>query len=189
MLRRMPNSRELRVIRRLRSAGCPVDYEHLPKPPCPLRNVMKTTIQGGNLVPTAGGYVIAFGIKALACTALSICRFELRADWFTQQVSWLRPCEQHGRKICFHARTSKRHDPQFSSGNLLTSRTWLLKRGDYLAGVLFGALHESLPPTLPENLEVTVHVEDLAGYEYSFPVLLENTVPKAVLKQPIGEPW
>jgi hypothetical protein len=175
------------MLRRLRSAGCPVDPEHLPQPRCPLRDFRKTTIKGTNIFPIAGGYGIAFGIKALACAALTVCQFDLRANWFKQPISWIRPCDRHPNQYCFHLRSAG-HNDLAPSGNVLTRKTWLLGRGDYLEGLLLGALHESLPSTLGKTLEATLSIADLAGNEYHFPVSLLNEITQTAMKQPIGEP-
>ena len=181
------NPEQLQVVRRLRSAGCPVDLEHLPQPRCPLRDFRKTSISGTNIFPIVGGYGIAFGIKALACASLTVCQFDLRANWFKQPISWIGPCDEHPNRYCF-PRPSGSHADLVPSGNVLPRKTWLLGRGDYLDGLLLGALHESLPATLEKTLAATLSIADLAGNEYHFPVLLLNEISQKAMNQPIGEP-
>lgn len=179
---RRPNAEEWRVLRRLQSAGCPIDHQHLPMSLCPLRDIRKTRITGTNIFPTKDGFGIAFGIRALACAALTVCRFDLRADWFKGPISWQRPCEQHAGYHCFPG--TKGHLVQFRSGDVLADKTSLLKRGWHLDGILAGTVHEILFSTLPEELEVKVYIEDLAGNEYWFPVLLENKLNRTIASSP-----
>ena len=179
---RQPNAEEWRVLRRLQSAGCPIDHQHLPLSLCPLREIRKTAISGTNVFPIKDGFGIAFGIRALACAALTICRFDLRADWFRGPISWQRPCQQHAGYHCFHG-IGGRHI-QLKSADLLASKTSLLKRGWHLEGILAGTVPEILRSTLPEQLEVNVYVEDLAGNEYWFPVLLENELNRTTASSP-----
>lgn len=185
MLKKAANPEQLKILRRLRSAGCPVDSEHLPQPPSPLRDFRQAGVQGTNVIPIAGGYGIVLGIKALSCATVTVCHFDLRANWFKGSISWLQACDEHPNHYCFQKRSGAHLE--WSSGNVLTRMTWLLKRGDYLEGRLFGALHEPLPSTLPRTLEATLSIADLAGNEYHFPLSLLNGLPQTVLNQPIGE--
>jgi hypothetical protein len=186
VLKRVANPEQLQVLRRLRSAGCPVEPEHLPQPRCPLRDFRQAGVQGTNVIPIAGGFGIILGIKALACAALTVCQFDLRANWFKQPISWIRPCDQHPNRYCFRQRSGDH--TVWSSDDLLTRRTRLLRRGDYLDGRLFGTLYESLSSTLGKTLDATLSIVDLAGNEYHFPVVLLNEIPQTVMNQPIGEP-
>ena len=185
MLKRAANSEQLQLLRRLRFAGCPVDPEHLPQPRCPLRDFRQAGVKGTNIIPIADGYGIIFGIKALACAALTVCRFDLRANWFKQPISWIKPCDQHPNRYCFQQRSGDH--TVWSSDDVLTGRTHLLKRGEYLQGRLFGGLHESLSAPLGKALEATLSIADLAGNEYQFSVTLLNGMPETVVNQPADQ--
>jgi hypothetical protein len=72
----------------------------------------------------------------------------------------------------------------WSSDDVLTGRTRLLRRGEYLQGRLFGALHESPSAPLGKALEATLSIADLAGNEYQFSVSLLNGMPETVVNPP-----
>jgi hypothetical protein len=185
VLKRVVNSEQLQLLRRLRFAGCPIDSEHLPQPLCPLRDFRQAGVQGTNIIPIAGGFGIILGVKALACAALTVCQFDLRANWFKEPISWIKPCDEHPNRYCFRQRSGDH--TVWSSDDVLTGRTRLLRRGEYLQGRLFGALHESLSAPLGKTLEATLSIADLAGNECQFSVSLLNGMLETVVGQPTDQ--
>jgi len=161
------------VLHRLRSAGCPVDHEQMPIPLHVFTEPWATQIW-----PLSGGTAIAFLVRVVASTSITIRRFHLRADWLTGEISWLEFCDQHPynsqKFYCFH-KCSGQND-QFSSEDVLNHRTLhrgVLKRGGFLSGYLLGAFRYAPPPMrIGTKLEATLGIEDLFEHEYRFPIVL-----------------
>lgn len=177
---RRPNQWE--VFRRLRSAGCPVDLEHLPLPSYPLSvsNLDNNLSTGIYPLPGATGIVLA--LRIVATSRLTITYLGLRANWLSQPVSWLERCPRHPRAYetyyCFH-------DCAYGYFRMASSSVlnWLqnfgtLKPGVRLFGCLMGVFSGVLPATAPEKLEATLVVRDLAGDEHPFQVWIANTKPQ-----------
>ena len=166
------------VLHRLRSAGCPIDYEHLPTP----LHVF-TEPEATQIWPVSGGTEIAFLVRVVASTSITIRRFHLRADWLNGEISWLEFCDQHPdnsqKHYCFHEYSGR--NVQFSSEDVLNHRTLhrgVLKRNGFLSGFLLGSTFpDAVPPArIGTKLEATLSIEDLFEHEYRFPiVLLDHT--------------
>jgi hypothetical protein len=161
------------VLHRLRSAGCPIDYEHLPAP------LHVFTEPGATQVlTTSSGTRIALLVRVVASTSITIRRFHLRADWLNGEISWLEFCDQHPgnsqKHYCFHEYSGR--NVQFSSEDVLNHRTLhrgVLKRNGFLSGYLLGTFQYAHFPTgIGTKLEVTLGIEDLFEHEYEFPIVL-----------------
>ncbi|MGA8213429.1 MAG: hypothetical protein WB799_07530 [Candidatus Sulfotelmatobacter sp.] len=177
MIKRALQPEQWQVLHRLRSVGCPVDYEHLPTPLQVFAEPWATQI-----LPMSGGTGIALLVRVVASTSITIRRFRLRTDWLKDEISWLRFCNQHQgdsqKHYCFQA--CSRGNAQFSSEEVLNHRTLhrgVLKRCGFLSGFLLGTFHDALPPTgIGTKLQATLSIEDLFEHEYRFPiVLLDHT--------------
>ena len=164
------------ALRRLRSVGCPVDYEHLPSPLHVFTEPWATRI-----LPMGYRTGIALPVRVVARTSIIIRRFRLRADWLRDEVFWLRFCDQHPytqKHYCFGQ--SSCGNIRFPSEEVLNHRTLdrgVLKRDGLLSGFLLGTFYDRLPPTgVGTKLEATLCIEDLFENEHAFPiVLLDHT--------------
>jgi len=177
------------IFRRLRSAGCPVDLEHLPQAWSPLLVSSGTSGWPTDLFPMPETTGILLPVIIRAHRRLVIADFALTADWLTQPVSWLGRCDQnHERCYSFH---SCRYGPVRLNSEMVLN--WYLpfralSGGSRTTGLLMGSFPEILPSTAPETLEATLSIRDLAGDEYRFRLELkniklpENALVKAVLE-------
>jgi hypothetical protein len=166
------------VLRRLRSVGCPVDYEHLPSPLHVFTEPCSTRI----LTMLDGNTGIALPVRVVARTSTTIRRFRLRADWLKDEVSWLGFCDQHPgdsqKHYCFHQCSCG--NIRFPSEEVLNHRTLhrgVLRRGGFLSGFLLGTFNDQLPPTgIGTKLQATLCIADVFENEHPFPiVLLDHT--------------
>jgi hypothetical protein len=167
------------VLRRLRSVGCPIDYEHLPGPLHVFNEPWATQI-----FPMPDGTGIAFAVRVVANTSTTIRRFRLRADWLKDELSWLGLCDQHRgdpqKHYCFHQCAGR---SRFRSEEVLNHRTLhrgVLKGGGFLSGFFLGTFHDRLPPTgIGTTLQATLCIEDVFENEHQFPiVLLDHTTDR-----------
>jgi len=112
MIKRALQAEQWQVLGRLRSVGCPVDYDHLPTPLHVFTEPSATRIW-----PMSGGSEIALLVRVVASTSMTIRRFRLRADWLKDEISWLGFCDQHPgnpqKHYCFDACSGR--NGQFSS--------------------------------------------------------------------------
>jgi hypothetical protein len=177
IVKRALQAEQWQVLHRLRSVGCPVDYDHLPTPVHVFTEPSATKI-----VPMSGGTGIALQVRVVASTSITIRQFRLRADWLENEISWLRFCDEHPgdsqKHYCFHECSCG--NVKFSSEEVLNHRTLhrgVLKRGGFLSGFLLGTFPDALPPTgIGTKLQATLSIEDLFEHEYRFPiVLLDHT--------------
>jgi len=180
MTKRALQAEQWQVLHRLRSVGCPVDYEHLPAP----LHVF-TEPSATQLLPISGDTGIALLVRIVASTSITIRRFRLRADWLEDEISWLQFCDQYPgnsqKHYCFHA--CSRGNGQFPSEDVLNHRTLhrgVLKSGGFLSGFLLGTFPDALPPTgIGTKLEATLSIEDLFEHEYRFPIVLLDHTKKS----------
>jgi hypothetical protein len=165
-----------KVLRRLRSVGCPVDYERLPSPLHVFTEPWATRIS-----PMLDGTGIALPVRVVARTSTTIRGFRLRADWLKDEVSWLGFCDQHPgdsqKHYCFHQGSRNIRFPSEEVLNHRTLHRGVLKRGGFLSGFLLGTFHDQLPPTgIGTKLQATLCIEDVFENEHPFPiVLLDHT--------------
>ena len=176
MLKRAANSEQLQLLRRLRFAGCPVDPEHLPQPRCPLRDFRQAGVKGTNIIPIADGYGIIFGIKALACAALTVCRFDLRANWFKQPISWIKPCDQHPNRYCFQQRSGDH--TVWSSDDVLTGRPTCSSAASISRGACLADFMNPCPHRLEKRLRRHSRSQTWQGTNISFQLRSSTECPK-----------
>jgi hypothetical protein len=161
------------VLHRLRSVGCPVDYEHLPTP----QHVF-TEADATKVLRMSSGTAIALLVRVVASASITIRRFRLRADSRGDEICWLGFCDQlqgdSQNRYCFPA--CSKGNVQFSSEDVLNHRTLhrgVLKRGGFLSGYLLGTFqYVPFPTGIGTKLQVTLIIEDLFEHEYEFPILL-----------------
>lgn len=161
------------VLRRLRSVGCPVDYEHLPSPLHVFTEPWATQI----LTMLDGNIGIALPVRVVATTSITILRFRLRADWLKDEASWLRFCDQHRgdsqKHYCFDSCSGNIRFPSEEVLNHRTRHRGVLKRGGFLSGFLLWTFHDQLPRTgIGTKLQATLCIEDVFENEHLFPIVL-----------------
>ncbi len=161
------------MLHRLRTVGCPVDYEHLPNPLHVFTEPSATQI-----FPVSGGTGIAFLLRVVASTSITIRQFHLRADWLVDQIDWLDICSQHEdgpqKGYCFPE--DSHESVHYSFDKVLNHRTLhrgVLSAGGFLSGFLLGTFQDACPPTgIGTKLQATLSIEDLFEHEYRFPIML-----------------
>src|SRR5262249_8807510 len=89
------------ILRRLRSASCPVDLQHLPAVRRPIRVGWEASPCGFHLFPIAGGAALVLPLRIVAQNAFTLSRLHLWGDWVKKEISWLTRCDQNGQ-YCFH---------------------------------------------------------------------------------------
>jgi hypothetical protein len=180
MIKRALQPEQWQVLHRLRSVGCPVDYEHLPAPLDVFAEPQATQI-----FPMSDGTGIALPVRVVASTSITIRRFRLQGDWLKDEISWLGFCDKHPgdsqKHYCFHECSYAK--VRFSSEEVLNHRTLhrgVLKRCGFLSGFLLGTFHSALPPTnIGSKLQATLSIEDLFEHEYRFPIVLLDHTSKS----------
>jgi hypothetical protein len=182
VLTRTPSADQWKVLRRLRSIGCPLDWDHLAVPLRPLRVSLNHIIEGTNVFSVPGGTAIALGVLVFASTPVTIAGYTLEADWLSKPGSWLEPCSEHKGKYCFHECSLWPERLQLDAGDVLNHRksnrkqphAGTLPRGTSIDGFLLATFPEVTPPTAAEVLPATLWIEDQFGDAYPFRLLLDN---------------
>jgi hypothetical protein len=182
VLTRTPSADQWKVLRRLRSIGCPLDWDHLAVPLRPLRVSLNHTIEGTNVFSVPGGTGIAAGVRVFASTPVNITRYTLEADWLSKPGSWLEPCSEHKGKYCFHECSLGPGRWHPDAGEVLNHRrsnrnpphAGTVPRGTSIDGFLLATFPEVTPPTAAEVLPATLWIEDQFGDAYPFRLLLDN---------------
>jgi len=184
------------ILRRLQAVGCPLDYEELPEPTYPLRVRCATSAFGTHLFSLPSGMGIIVPLQIIASAPITINRFDLRADWLRNPVTWVSQCRQHWGNFkwyyCLHG--TPHGDLQFKWETALNHRTGnageskrlspfiqdgVLKRGAEMKGSLVGTFPDTLPVSIGPKLAATLNIEDLFGKKYPYSVVLENKQPAA----------
>ena len=177
MLTRTPSADQWKVLRRLRSIGCPLDWDHLAVPLRPLRVSLNHIIEGTNVFSVPGVTGIVLPVRVLASTPVTIAGYTLEADWLSKPGSLLEPCSEHKGKYCFHECSLSSKRLHFDAGAVLNRKrpdAGPLPRGLSIYGFLLATFPEVTPPTAAELLPATLWIEDEFGDAYPFRLLLHN---------------
>jgi hypothetical protein len=173
MRNKAPDSKQWQTFTRLQAAGCPLDWERLPRRRYPLE-VRTLTDSPTDIYPMADATGIVLPLTILALRRpFMFHNFELRADWLVQPVFWIRRCAQHAA-YCFHQCVYG--DQKFDSVlNHYTEGGCLLKPGMKVPGRLVGKFRGRLAETAPSQLPATLWIREESGEEYPFGVSINNT--------------
>ncbi len=201
MRNRSIDPRQWQIIRRLHAVGCPLEDDlRTGGPTHPLRVIQETSNLGTDLLPMSSGMGLVLKLRIVASVRITICRFDLQADWLKTPITWVDVCSQHStnRSYCLHG--TSRGDLKVKWEEGLNHRIGIslaasiypgipdggvLKRFSEIRGFLIGTFPGTLPATTGRKLEATLYVTDLMGEEYPYSVVIENTQPK--LEGPILE--
>jgi hypothetical protein len=189
VLTRPLKAEQWKVLRRLRSVGCPLDWDHLAAASGPLRAFVSGSAAGTNVFSIPGGTGIVLGVEILASVPVNIIGFALEADWLNTQASWLEPCGEHKGKYCFHSCSLHPTGTRIDQEYVLNNRTSTAKRphagkilrGGSMHGLLLATFPEVTSPTAAELLPATLWIGTEFGDSYPFRLLLAN---KEVAAQP-----
>ena len=141
-----PRPEQWAILRRLRSASCPVDLEHLPPVRHPIWVHCEASPCGFHLFPVAGGAALVLPLRIVAQNAFTLFRLDLWGDWVKKEISWLTRCNQHGQ-YCFHGYREE-YSLLFSFEKVLNYRfspTIDLKAGSTMRGLAVGFLPDLAP--------------------------------------------
>jgi hypothetical protein len=169
-----PRPEQWAILRRLRSASCPVDLEHLPPVRHPIRVGCEASPCGFHLFPIAGGAALVLPLRIVAQSAFTLCRLHLWGDWVKKEISWLTRCDRHGQ-YCFHEYRGE-YSLLFSFEEVLNYRfrpTIELKAGSTLRGLAIGFLPDLAPFEKEEKLAAMICLEDVLGDQYPFNIVLD----------------
>jgi hypothetical protein len=169
MIKRELQREQWKVLDRLRSVACPVDYEDLPNP---LHLFAEPRATQWLTMPSGEG--LALGVRIVASAAITICRFRLRIEPPMGEISWLEPCKLHPyisqKSYSFHECSSG--SAHFLSENVLNHRTLhrgMMKRGGFMSGYLLGTF-VCARSSKRCSVRATLSIEDLFEHEYQFPI-------------------
>ncbi len=182
MLTRTTRAEQWKVLRRLHSVGCPLDWDHVAVPSRPLRISLTSSIEGTNIFSVPGGTGIALGLLVFASAPVTIAEYMLEADWLNTPGSCIEPCSEHKGKYCFHecslGHKGERIDAEFVLNRRRSSRqqpdVGTFRRGDSIEELLLATFPEVTPPTAAALLPATLWIEDRFGDSYPFRLLLDN---------------
>jgi hypothetical protein len=180
---RSPRPQPWELLRRLRTVGCPVDWEHLAKYPLRVRTLATKLPTGIFALLQDTGIVLRIQIAALA--PLTIAQFHIEAGWLPRPVSWLKICAQHPGSYCFHLKESR--PMQFQPGIVINHRTGMagaMKRGSYMCGFLLGTVPGAVSPVTGDEAagDATLWIEDVFGDRYPFPIRIDRSSPDEWLR-------
>jgi hypothetical protein len=165
------------TFERLQQAGCPLDWDHLPRCSCPLDVVTIPSSISTNVFPMEDGTTgLALPLAIQTRALFVILKIELLAEWLVPSVSWISNCDKLGSQFyCFHGCVdgNRRFDSRYTL-NWLCRRLTQLKGNCVESGFLLGKFCGSLPASAPSTLHATLWIHGLT-YRYPFPVSIDNT--------------
>ena len=141
-----PSPEQWQLLRRLQTAGCPLDLERLLPPDYPLRVISLNSGLPTNVFPLAGGagVGIVLILRIAASASITIAGFRLQAEWLASPLSWVERCPEHPRRYCL--RTEGGHT-SFDAATTIHSRklhSGRLQAGKYIQGFLVGTTGAAL---------------------------------------------
>lgn len=174
--RKITTPQEYHLLRRLDAVGCPVNWNELAEPCCPLRLIHEPGILGTELFPMKSGTGLAFRVDITASVEFSIRSIRLQAKWLRGGIAWLDQCATHERCHCFHGCFDG--DVRFSAGGVVNRRfcQWpIMRRGESVRGQMAFILSEVVSPSVGSRLPATLWFEDRFGTSYPYDLTFENS--------------
>jgi hypothetical protein len=165
----MTTPHEDRLLRRLASAGCPINWEELAEPCSPLRIIHEPAALGTELFPLGDRIGLACCLRITASVPFTITAISLGTGVTRGSLTWLTYCEQHG-KYCFH--DCCKGDVRIAADGVLNRRIMRglrLKRGESVRGYIALILSEGMSPNdMVQKATLRIHDQFDKSYPYRF---------------------
>ena len=175
-----PTSQQWTLLRRMRAAGCPIDYRYLILPSRPLTLVNHPLLHknGGatNVFRTDGQTWMVLYVEMSVASTVQIGALRLRAHWLAGEATLVEPCLQHAENYCLPLYSGGKHwsIPSQSVLNSWKRRKGILSRGLYHKGYILARGTDFLATSRAQYIDMDVCIADWLGHEMVFPVVLVN---------------
>jgi len=152
-----PTFQQWTLLRRMRAAGCPIDYRYLTLPSRPLTVVSHPLplANGGatNVFRRDGQTWMALHVEMSVASTVRIGALRLRAHWLVGEASLVEPCLQHDKNYCLALYPEGKHW-SISSQSVLNrwSRSkGILSRGVYITDTFWLGVRIFWRPAAPST--------------------------------------
>lgn len=175
-----PTFQQWTILRRMRAAGCPIDYRDLTVPSRPLTVVSHPLplANGGasNVSRRDGETWIALYVEMSVASTVQIGALRLRAHWLVGEASLVEPCLQHDEKYCLPLYSGGEHWSKSSQSvlNRWNRSKGILSRGEHYNGYILARGTDFLATSRAQYLDIEVCIDDWLGHEMVFPLVLVN---------------